>query len=249
MYDILLVDDERWVRTALRKVIEKVQLPFRVAHEATNGVEAVDWMASNRADIVLTDIRMPVMDGLALLSELKRKGAAADVIIVSGHDDFSYAQQALRGGAYDYILKPVETDDLAKCLGGWLDARRSAGSRHPDRKDVPVDELSPVEQVLRHVEDNFGVEFTLSQAAELVHLNPSYFCKLFKQQQGVTFTDYVTEVRMKEAVRLLERTSLRVTEIAARLGYADPAYFSNTFKKVVGMPPSEVRKQQVAGDG
>jgi YesN/AraC family two-component response regulator len=127
MYTILLVDDERWVRTALRKTIEKADLPFRVVHELSNGVEAYDWIIANQVDLVITDIRMPVMDGLALIEKLDlERTETPKIIIISGHDDFENARHALRLGAFDYLLKPVEVEDMKKCLIQWEEARQTA---------------------------------------------------------------------------------------------------------------------------
>lgn len=243
MHSILLVEDERWVRTALRKTIEKTGLAFRVIHEITNGVEAVDWLNDHAVDLMLTDIRMPVMDGLALMEEIRRRKIGTDVVIVSGHDDFAYAQRAIRSGAFDYMLKPVEAENMKVCLQKWLNHRNQEVIVQPEDNFVDLKELSSVEQVIRRIDSMPVPDMTLTEAAAMVHLNPSYFCKLFKQQTHVNFTDYVTKVRMKEATRLLEKTSLRISEIAERLGYADLAYFSNTFKKTMGSTPSDYRKK------
>lgn len=242
MHSILIVEDERWVRTALRKTIEKTGLPFQVVHELTNGVEAVDWLNHHNVDVVLTDIRMPVMDGLAFLEEVQRHQYETQVIIVSGHDDFTYAQQAIRLGVFDYMLKPVEADNMAVCLRKWLENRQKV---QREREDHTLDliELSPIEQVTRQIDSLSVPDMTLTEAAAMVHLNPSYFCKLFKQQTGTNFTEYVTGAKMKEATRLLSKTTLRISEIGERLGYRDLAYFSNTFKKIMGTTPSEYRKK------
>ncbi|MCR2807712.1 response regulator transcription factor [Paenibacillus soyae] len=243
-YRLLVVEDEKWVRTALRKVIGKVDLPVHVEHEAANGMEALDWLRAHDADLVLTDIRMPVMDGLTLLEELGASECGADAVIVSGHDDFQYAQQAMRKGAFDYLLKPVEKEELEACLSGWIAKRqqagRSGGTAAPETVDVR--ELSPVEQIIHYIKSNREYDLSSAEAADRVHLNPSYFSKLFRQTTGMTFTDYVTSMRMQEAAGLLQRTSLRVTEIAERLRFKDPAYFANTFKKTIGHSPSEYRK-------
>ena len=244
IYRLLLVEDERWVRTALRKVIEKAGLPVVVVHEAFNGVEALDWLAQHQVDLVLTDILMPVMDGLALLAEIKSSECGADVVIISGHDDFHYAQQAMRRGAIDYLLKPVEKEELAVCLSSWISKKEQASQATDASKESKVDpcELSAVEQIVHYIESNRKFDMSSAEAAEHVHLNPSYFSKLFRQTKGMTFTDYVTTMRMKEAAGLLQMTSLRVTEIAERLRFRDPAYFANTFKKTIGYSPSEYRK-------
>jgi YesN/AraC family two-component response regulator len=244
MFDILLVEDERWVRTALRKTVEKTGLPFRVIHETTNGVEALDWLNDHTASIVLTDIRMPVMDGLALMEEIRRRNNETSVVIISGHDDFSYAQRAVQLGAFDYLLKPVEMDNMKVSLQLWLNRQEKALRMKAEELTVDMKEVSPIEQVTRHIESMLIPEMSLTEAAAMVHLNSSYFCKLFKQQTHMNFTDYLTKLRMKEATRLLEKTALRISEIAERLGYADLAYFSNTFKKTIGTTPSVYRKNK-----
>lgn len=245
MNSILLVDDERWVRTALRKTIEKTELPFQVAHEAVNGLDALDWLNHNRVDLVLTDVRMPVMDGLALMRHLRAEGELpAEVIVVSGHDDFHYAQQAIRLGAFDYLLKPVETEEMQRCLGGWMQRRE----QQQDKSDAALaswELLSPVEQVIRIVQAAMPGEITLKEAAEKVHLNACYLSQLFKQKTGQNFIDYVTGLRMKEAEKLLSHTHLRIYEIAERLGFSDISYFSNMFKKYCGQSPSEFRKRNM----
>ncbi|WP_028610090.1 response regulator transcription factor [Paenibacillus harenae] len=242
-YRLMLVEDEKWVRVALKKVIEKAELPVQVVHEASNGMEALDWLRCNEADLVLTDILMPVMDGLTLLEELQANGFGANVVMISGHDDFKYAQQALRKGAFDYLLKPVEKKELGACLRAWIKKKEETESgEKAAAPEVNVQELSPVDQVIHHIESNRVYDMSSAEAAEWVHLNPSYFSKLFKQTKGMTFTDYVTAMRMRDAAALLEKTSLRVTEIAERLGFTDPAYFTNTFKKTIGHTPSEYRK-------
>lgn len=244
MFNILLVEDERWVRTALRKTVERTGLPFQVIHEATNGMEAVDWLNDHAASIVLTDIRMPVMDGLALMEEIRRRNNDIAVVIISGHDDFAYAQRALQLGAFDYLLKPVEAENMTVCMQKWLNHHEKGLSIEPVGRSFDMKEISPIEQVTRHIDSMLIPEMTLTEAAAMVHLNPSYFCKLFKQHTQVNFTDYMTKVRMKEATRLLEKTSLRISEIAERLGYADLAYFSNSFKKTMGLTPSDYRKNK-----
>lgn len=242
MVDVMLVEDEKWVRVALRKVIEKSALPIRVAHEAADGISALDWLREHTVDLVFTDIRMPLMDGITLLKEIRRYGYKCDVVIVSGHDDFTYARDAIRHGAIDYLLKPVEVEHIESCIAHWQELRRGVGDYKEEAKPCTPQEQSAVEQVIHHIQANQVYHMTSCEAAELVHLNPSYFSKLFRNSMGMTFTDYMTNLRLEEAKRLLEVTSMRVSEIAERLGFTDIAYFSNTFKKNCGLTPSEYRR-------
>jgi YesN/AraC family two-component response regulator len=242
MKKVLLVDDERWVRTALKWTINKLNLPLQVVHECQNGLEALDWIKMNDADLILTDIRMPIMDGLALVKELSNLKREFDVIVISVHDEFPFIQQAMRSGVTDYLLKPVEESEIKVCLEKWLNEKdNEANTKNqppPGNDHVP---LSTIERVLDYINKTPLDQITLKEAAESVHINPSYLSQLFKQQLNKKFVDYITELRIEEGKRLLHHTTLRMSEIAERVGYSDLAYFSNNFKRIVGSSPSEYR--------
>ncbi|MDF2652948.1 MAG: two component transcriptional regulator, AraC family [Paenibacillus sp.] len=252
MYTIIIVDDERWVRASLKKVIERTLLPFTVIHEATNGLEALNWLKENSIDLAITDVNMPVMDGLQLISALSEHNLLVATIIFSGHDDFGFAQKGMRLGARDYLLKPVLVEDMTSCLQRVIpylenlkqQANLMETSAAANNQEAPR-ELSTVEQVMEYVKAKLPGEVSLQEAAAKVHLNPSYLSHLFKQQTKVNFVDYVMTKRMEEAKKLLSTTSLRISDIAERLGYSDLSYFSNTFKRFVGQSPSEYRKELI----
>lgn len=115
-YTIIVVDDESMVKLSLKVMIEELNQPFSVIGEAKNGKEALEVMERLAPDIVITDIRMPVMNGLKLLHEIKSKYADTEVILLSGYDDFDYVQQALRLSAADYLLKPIKPGNVRKAL-------------------------------------------------------------------------------------------------------------------------------------
>ncbi|MDG0814323.1 response regulator [Cohnella rhizosphaerae] len=129
MYRVILADDEPEICRGLRLKIAWERLGFEIAGEARNGKEALSAIASERPQLLLTDIRMPVMDGLELLQACKRLHPELRIVVLSGHDDFQYVQTALRCGARDYVLKPVVRRDLTELLEtirGELDAERDA---------------------------------------------------------------------------------------------------------------------------
>lgn len=242
MKKILLVDDEKWVRTALKGSLNKLELPLKVIHECQNGLEALDWLKQNNIDLVLTDIRMPIMDGLSFVKELAKLKSEQDVIIISVHDEFSYIQEALRCGVTDYVLKPIEESDLKASLEKWLDRvdRKKEDSKEmAEKSDLSS---STIDLVLDYINNTPLHQVTLKEAANHVHLNPSYLSQLFKKQFNKKFVDYLTEQKIQEGKRLLLNTSLRLSDIAERLGYSDLAYFSNNFKKITGFSPSEYRR-------
>lgn len=244
MYTILLVDDEKWVRIALKHTIARTGLPFKVIGECTNGLEALDFLKEHSVDLVMTDVRMAVMDGLAFVTALTNGEGDTDCIMISGYDDFNYVQHALRSGVVDYLLKPVELEDMKECLENWEKLHRKNNlPAEAFVNEADPSELSTVEKVIQYVKSKIPGEVTLAETANYVHLNPSYLSKLFKDKTDQNFVDFVIDMRMNEAKKLLERTSLRVNEIADRLGYSDITYFSNLFKRRTGVTPSEYRKR------
>lgn len=251
MKKILLVDDERWVRTALKWTINKLNLPLQVIHECQNGLEALDWIKMNEVDLILTDIRMPVMDGLSLVKELSTLNGRYEVIVISVHDEFQFVQQAMRSGVTDYLLKPIEENEIRICLEKWLN--KKSNKDHTSKQMLANEEnlpLSTIDRILDYIEKTPLDQITLKEAAESIHINPSYLSQLFKQQLNKKFVDYITELRIEESKRLLQNTTLRMSEIAERVGYSDLAYFSNNFKRIVGSSPSEYRNiNSKTGDG
>ncbi|MEC0168560.1 response regulator transcription factor [Paenibacillus graminis] len=117
MFKVLLVDDEVYVRKGLLELIQWESLKFSIVGEANNGAEALDMMEQLEPDLVITDIRMPILDGLDLIRSVnEHAGLDSIFIIISGFHDFKYAQQALRYGVHDYILKPIDEEEMTATL-------------------------------------------------------------------------------------------------------------------------------------
>src|SRR4051812_13705756 len=109
MYKVLLVDDEVFVRKGLLNLIDWESFRFKICGEAENGQEALDKIDHILPDVIITDIRMPKLDGLGLIhAVMTKRDYKPFFIIISGFHDFKYAQQALRYGVHDYILKPID---------------------------------------------------------------------------------------------------------------------------------------------
>lgn len=116
MYSMLIVDDEKWVRQGLKQTIDWHSHGIEVWGEAENGEEAFAWLSRSTPDIVITDIKMPGMDGLSLLEHINESKLHTKVIIISGYGEFIYAQKALKCGAYGYVLKPIEEQTLLEVV-------------------------------------------------------------------------------------------------------------------------------------
>lgn len=124
MMKVIIVDDERIAREGLRDLVDWNELGLEVTYCAANGEAALAWMEQHGADIVITDIKMPKMDGLELLAKMSERGIAATTIILSGFNDFKYAQKAIQYGVLHYLLKPVHMEELLEVLGRAVEERQ-----------------------------------------------------------------------------------------------------------------------------
>lgn len=240
MIHILLVEDEGNLRSGFRRLLENVIGGVKVAGEAANGKEALEWLKSHQADAVLTDIRMGEMGGIELIRQLAAQHPELPVVIISGYSDFEYAREAIRYGAVDYLLKPVETVELARVVER-LRKRMGAG----DTEAEPAREQEE-RQVIRKVKEIIAAQLdqdiSLQLLAGQVHLNHRYLSALFKSETGRNISDYVTQARIERAKQLLKGTQMRVQDIAPLSGYPNVKYFLAIFKQSVGCTPTEYRE-------
>lgn len=130
---VLIADDEKIAREGLRDLVDWSELGMEVVFCAVNGEEALEYLLSHPVDILLTDIKMPRMDGLELLQELSERGVSPTTVIFSGFSDFHYAQRAIRYGVLNYLLKPIRMGELTETL------RKAADSLRQERGPEPLD--------------------------------------------------------------------------------------------------------------
>lgn len=132
-YRVLLVDDEEEIRAGISRKIDWDSLGFTLAGEADNGEEALELAELVRPDVVLTDIKMPFMDGLELCRRLKRVLPAAKTVVFSGFDDFEYARKAVGMGVSEYIMKPINAQEMSGVL---LRLKDQLDQQQAERRDM-----------------------------------------------------------------------------------------------------------------
>ena len=238
---VLLVDDEIMIREGFKRLFDWEGHDCEVVGEAADGMEALARIDTLCPDIVIMDINIPIMNGLKViqLSRIKHPGIA--FVIVSGYDDFSYCQQALRLQITDYILKPVDYDEFGVCIDNLkisLYEKRVSEEEKTGEKTERV-----ITGITRYMQEHLTEEVSLSVLAEEFHLNPQYISQLFKNEIGVGFLSYLTNIRMEKAKKLLVSTQLSMVEIAEQTGYGDYRVFTKVFKKTEGITPSQYRRE------
>jgi two-component system response regulator YesN len=116
MYKVMLIDDQKRIIRGLKDIIDWEKMNCTIVGEAYNGEAGIDTVVETCPDIIITDIRMPKMDGLQMITELKKKGYEAEYIILSGYSEFEFAKKGMSLGVSFYILKPVEEKELEECV-------------------------------------------------------------------------------------------------------------------------------------
>lgn len=242
MYKVVLADDEKWVLYGLSRLIDWEEQGFHIEGLASNGKEALESCSLIRPDLLISDIRMPGTDGLELVKKLREFSKGTVVIFISGYSDFAYAQQAIRMGVFDYLIKQVSREDLIAALHRvreYLEANRAEEWKELSEE---TGEIHQITAIIRYIEEHCTEEISLKELAKKFYLTENYLSAYIRQQSGRTYTELVASKRIRLAQKLLRQTSLSIQEIAERVGYSEYSHFSKLFKKKVGCTLSEYRK-------
>ena len=242
-YHVLIVDDEHYPRQALRRYFEKADSEFRVTAEASDGLEALDILQKTDIEVVITDIRMPAMDGLELVKTARERYPNLLIVILTGYADFEYAQTAIRYGAFDYLLKPVLDEDLDNTLSRLRPALSQLYEIPEDDQVLREGAKESVERAIRYLNEHYMEDIDIGSLAENLGFQSAYLSRLFGRYAGETPLKYLTGIRIREAKRLLSETSLSIGAVGEAVGYPDQFHFSKTFRKVTGTNPTAYRRE------
>lgn len=253
MLKILVVDDELFVRRGIVMETDWAGMDCAVVAEAANGEEALEAVHKFHPDLIISDIRMPHMDGIEMLKTLRQEGNEVRVIFLTAYSEFEYAKQALRYFAFDYLLKPFEDGELEECV---LRAKKEIEEQRDDRKqqekqvvlaepEEQSDRSRYIKEALAYIAEHYGdSDISIASVSAAVGISEGHLSHLFKKETDYTVAAYITRYRMRAAMKLLEDCRNRVSEVAEQVGYRDITYFSSTFKKIVGMTPSEYQNRR-----
>jgi len=238
MWTAVIIDDEPLARELLTSYVEWADLSIQVIDTCEDGLQALARIRELLPDIVLTDLIMPGLDGIALIEKLREEELDCEVIIVSVSSDFAHAQRAVQLGAFDYLLKPIGAETLRACLAKCV--RKLDKARHAARmQTLPVVKHYSIytQRALRHIHAHYRDPIQLSTVAEAVGVSRSHLSKVFKEDTGSAFNEYLIAYRMNAAHALIREGKYKVYEVATMVGYTDVVHFSKMFKKMFGIAP------------
>lgn len=237
---LLIADDEEVIRKGVAKYIKLHTDRFSQIYEAENGQEAVDLLVKFQPELLLLDVQMPLKSGLEVMKKAKKAGLHPVTVILSGYDEFKYAQEAIRFGAGEYLLKPVRAADILKCLNRLAD--ECIGSEEKENFSEEQEQEHPlIRKAKDYMIEHYAEDISLSEVAEHLGISGGYLSTLMTQNLKCGFVDYLNWVRIDRACCYLEQDFLKNYEIAYKVGFRDEKYFSKVFKKIKGMTPKEYR--------
>lgn len=248
--NVLIADDESLERRGLKYLIHKYGFDLDIL-ESPNGLSAKKLLDEQPVDILITDLKMPFMDGIELSKHARQLYPDMKIILYSAYSQFEYAKAAIELGVVHYIVKPINCDEFKavmdkilltfekerrqkEMLHQYENIRNMASSNEPVNSDT-------VTNVKRIVESRYTENISLEEIAKGMYLSVGYLSHLFREKTGQTFTKYLNDYRLNMAVYLLHHSHMKISDICRRAGFQNPSYFGELFRKKYGVTPKEYR--------
>lgn len=264
MYSLLIADDEEIERRAFRMMINKNFPSIIVLEDAVNGIDLVDKLVTEKPDITIVDINMPGLNGLEAVKEMRARGLSSKIIIRTAYSKFEYAQEALSLGAEEYILKSVKREKILAAISNCIfkiDKEKKVEEEYNRLKKLASESVGNyiyeteeeqntkinnfVNESIQYIKEHFKEDISLKKVAEEIHISSYYLSRLFKQELKKNFIDYITEIRMKQALKLLKEKEYLIKELSESVGYSNPTYFCKVFKSYTGKTIGEYKNNSI----
>jgi len=245
MYKVVIIDDEPIIVEGLTRSIHWEQYGCEVVASAYSGEEGLKLLEKMRPDIVFSDIRMPGMDGLAMIAAVKSRFPDMEVSILTGFQDFEYARQAIILGVTRFLVKPSKMDELQEAVDAMVQNLKAKGFNETKEEDTSAEESEAssflVNNALKYMEEHYREKLKLQDVADQVYVSQWHLSKLLNRYKNQSFSDILNNIRIEKAKELLSDPSLRIGDIAEMVGFLDMAHFSRVFKRQTGMSANEYR--------
>ncbi len=253
MYKVVIVEDEEIIRKGLIYSINWLEQGFAIVGEASNGKMGVELIKSLSPDVVITDLKMPYLSGLEMLAELQNDPSLDfKSIVLTSYSDFEFARQSISLGVFEYLLKPIDNDQLREVLSKLdtlLKQKNSITPPQPQNSFIDFTNLeykNPyVTQAIAFIVENYQDKLSLESTAETLQISVTYLNKKLKEETGSTFLELLNRYRITKSVEFLKEGKYKIYEISELSGFTDYRHFCNVFKKYTGTSPSSFFKTNV----
>lgn len=261
MYRVAIIDDEPIIVEGLTRSINWEKWDCQVVATGTSGTEGIEIAKRERPDILFSDIRMPHMNGLAMIAAIKSQYPQTEITILTGFSDFEYAREAIRLGVTRFLVKPSKMDELEEAVESMVNNLKAKGimpeknesenlteeqeGDYGEGQDAEGEIMAAgsfiVNNAMKYMEENYREKLKLQDVADQVYVSQWHLSKLLNRYKGQSFSDILNNIRIDKARELLKDPSLRIGDIADMVGFLDMAHFSRVFKKQTGISANEYR--------
>jgi len=248
MKKLLIVDDEAFARSAIEDIIKSADQTIQI-FTAADGKIALEIIEKEKPYVVITDIKMPVMNGMELFKEIRNSGLDIQVIILSSYNEFELTRQAIQLGAFDYLFKPAMLPEdilevVQKAFSKQMKQSNDQKVSNMIKSDADTSMSREMRMALEYIKANLHKkDLSLQTVSEHVGLSKNYFSKLFKDTMGTNFIEYITKLRAETARSLYISTDMKIYEIAEAVGYSDWHYLYSIYKKIFGHSMSQEKRR------
>lgn len=253
MIRVVIVEDEDIIRRGMVCTVDWLAMDAMVVGDAADGEAGLALLLQEKPDVVITDIRMPRLDGIKMAEQAKQQGLDTAVIFLTGYEDFDYARKALQLRAVDYLLKPVDEEELQRALARVTTVRQAAAVPEERKKQqalvdwdlwLRADTLNPyVRRTIEHMQAHYQERISIETLADSFGVSSSYLSRKFKEATSQTFGELLTKYRLQKAMQMLSEGTCRIYEAAEATGFGDYKNFCLVFKKYIHVSPKAFMKQ------
>lgn len=243
MIKVLIAEDEKRASRGLCSLLSMISDEIEIVGEAYDGRMAFEMIKNLHPDVVFTDIRMPYMDGIALIKAVKEYGIDVKFVIISAYEEFEFARQAVSLGVVEYLVKPITLEDAEAV---WEKIRESGNSKQ-DRQNKKLKDDYPqahplVQKALDLIECGYGTRISQKEIAENLGISAEYFSFLFSRDVRENFSKFLRKYRIEKARQMIDKGESSCEQIAYSVGFSDMKYFYKCFKDEIGMNVSEYKR-------
>jgi len=236
MWKVMIADDENYMLEAMENLIDWKKMECQLVFKARNGQVLLEQMKKNPPDIIITDIKMPLVSGIEVAKYVYENRLPIKVIILSAYAEFQYAQEAIKYDVCGYIIKTSVIEMLPGMIQKAIGKLSTPVETEKDNEEYYSDDI--LGRLQKYIAEHYTDKLNLTQIAQDIHANGSYLSRLYKTKTGQNLFDVINKMKLEKAKEYMSQ-GMRIYEIAQLVGFDDVSYFSRVFRKHEGCSPRE----------
>lgn len=236
MWNVMIADDENYMLEAMENLIDWNKMDCQLVYKAKNGYVLLEQIKKNQPDIIITDIKMPLVSGIEVAKYVYENQLPIQVVILSAYAEFQYAQEAIKYDVCGYILKTSAIEMLPAMIDKAIKKLTGASESNRENEEYYSDDMFG--RLQKYIAEHYTDKLSLTQIAQDIHANGSYLSRLYKNRTGQNLFDVINKMKLEKAKEYMKQ-GFRIYEVAQRVGFEDVSYFSRVFRKHEGCSPKE----------